>query len=40
MEVTLTNRDSMKFRMLLGRTALKSDYLVAPGRSFVIGEPC
>jgi len=38
-EVTLTNRDSMKFRMLLGRTALKSDYQVAPARSYICGEP-
>ncbi|WP_210396255.1 ATP-dependent zinc protease family protein [Motiliproteus sediminis] len=38
-EVTLTNRDSMKFRMLLGRTALKSDYLVAPAESYLLGEP-
>jgi len=38
-EVTLTNRDSMKFRMLLGRTALKSDYLVAPDRSYICGKP-
>lgn len=33
-EVTLTNRDSMGFRMLIGRTAMKGHYLVDPGRSY------
>jgi hypothetical protein len=37
-EVTLTDRDSMKFRALLGRTAIRHDYLVDPGRSFVQGK--
>lgn len=37
-EMTLTNRDSMKFRMLLGRTAL-SGMLVAPDRSYLFGKP-
>ncbi|TDG15773.1 ATP-dependent zinc protease [Seongchinamella unica] len=36
-EVTLTDRDSMKFRALLGRTAIRRNYLVDPGRSFVQG---
>ena len=36
-EVTLTDRDSMKFRALLGRTAIRRHYLVDPGRSFVQG---
>ncbi len=33
-EITLTNRDEMGFRMLLGRTAIKERFLVDPGRSF------
>lgn len=36
-EVTLTNRDEMGFRMLLGRSALKRRFLVDPGRSFLAG---
>lgn len=36
-EVTLTNRESMLFRMLLGRTALVGKALVDPSRSFVTG---
>ena len=35
-EFTLTNRDSMGFRMLIGRTAMKGRYLVDPGRSFLV----
>ncbi len=34
-EVTLTNRDVMGFRMLVGRTAIKGQFLVDPGRSFL-----
>jgi hypothetical protein len=34
-EITLTNRDTMGFRMLIGRTAMKGHYLVDPGRSFL-----
>lgn len=37
-EVTLTARDSMRFRMLLGRTAIKSRAVVDSGRSYVIGK--
>jgi hypothetical protein len=37
-ELTLTNRDSMKFRMLLGRTAIRGRFLVDPGKSFVFGD--
>lgn len=37
-EMTLTNRDSMGFRMLIGRTAIRGDYLVDPGRSYLIGK--
>ncbi len=34
-ELTLTNRDEMGFRMLLGRQAVRRRYLVDPGRSFL-----
>ena len=37
-EITLTDRETMKFRMLLGRTAMKGKRIVVdPGRSFLIG---
>jgi len=36
-ELTLTRRDQMGFRMLLGRQALKRRALVDPGRSFRAG---
>jgi len=36
-ELTLTNRDTMLFRMLLGRTALKKRFVVNPARSYVQG---
>ena len=32
--VTLSNRDEMGFRMLLGRSAIKGKYMVDPARSF------
>lgn len=35
-EVTLTNRDTMNFRMLLGRTAMKKRVIVNPTLSFLI----
>lgn len=37
-EVTLTDRDSMKFRVLLGRTAIRGQYGVDPGRSYLRGK--
>ncbi|MBT1597976.1 ATP-dependent zinc protease family protein [Curtobacterium flaccumfaciens] len=36
-EVTLSNRDQMGFRMLVGREALRQGFLVDPARSFVAG---
>ena len=36
-EVTLTGRDDMLFRMLLGRTAIRGRFLVDAGRSYVAG---
>jgi hypothetical protein len=38
-EITLTNRDEMGFRMLLGRTALRKRFLVNPARSYCQGQP-
>ena len=38
-ELTLSNRDTMKFRMLLGRTAMKGRLLVKPDASFLMGVP-
>ncbi len=36
-ELTLTNRSSMRFRMLLGRKAMKRHAIVDPGSSFLQG---
>lgn len=37
-EVTLTNRDSMKFRMLLGRTAMNERFVINPAESYLFGK--
>ncbi|TVO73536.1 ATP-dependent zinc protease family protein [Sedimenticola selenatireducens] len=37
-EITLTDRDTMLFRMLLGRTALRGDFLVDAARSYQTGQ--
>ena len=37
-EMTLTNRDSMQFRMLLGRRAMKG-MQVLPDKSYLFGQP-
>jgi hypothetical protein len=38
-EATLTARDNMLFRMLIGRTAMKRRAVVNPDRSYVVGKP-
>jgi len=37
-EVTLSSRDDMRFRMLIGRTALKNRALVNSARSYLVGK--
>ena len=38
-EVTLTRRDEMGFRMLIGREAIRSRFVVDPGVSYRGGRP-
>jgi hypothetical protein len=38
-EVTLSRRDEMGFRMLVGRQALRQGFVVDPGRSYLGGRP-
>ncbi len=38
-ELSLFNRSSMLFRMLIGRTALKGRYVVDPARSYCLSTP-
>ena len=38
-EMTLSRRDEMGFRMLLGREALRQGYLIDPSRSYTSGRP-
>jgi hypothetical protein len=39
LELTLTNRDSMLFRMLLGRTGMGHRFMVRPDASYLLGRP-
>jgi hypothetical protein len=38
-EVTLSRRDEMGFRMLIGREVLRRGFVVDPGRSYLGGRP-
>jgi len=38
-ELTLTNRDAMGFRMLLGRHSLRRRFTIDPGASYLVGRP-
>jgi hypothetical protein len=36
-DLTLTNRSGMRFRMLLGRTAVRGRLVVDPGKAYLCG---
>lgn len=38
-DITLSNREKMRYRMLLGRNAMKQHALVNPARTFLQGKP-
>ncbi len=38
-DITLSNRERMRYRMLLGRAAMKNHCLVYPARTFLQGTP-
>ncbi len=38
-ELTITNRDTLRFRMLLGRSAMQGHLIIDPDRSYVLGKP-
>lgn len=37
-EISLTQRDDMGFRMLLGRTAVRNRFIIDPGKSYLEGK--
>ena len=38
-EITLTNRETMRFRMLIGRAAMSHRFSVNPDKSYLLGKP-